>query len=136
VAAEPRGLGAALVPGFLQDRRDLRVRDEALPTVGIPVEEHPDPVGLIGIAKDGRAPGTVLRSLLGAIGREDVQEEASSVDGGHVRLVMALAGGRGELVQPCGLLRAQLDTVGCRVLLDAGNSLGARDGRDIVALCE
>jgi len=51
----------------------------------------------------------------------------SAVDGGHVRLVVALAGGRGEVVQSCDLLRAQLDSVGCRVFLDAGNAFGAGD---------
>jgi len=39
----------------------------------------------------------------------------SAVDGGHVRLLVALAGGRGELVEPLDLLRAQLDAVRCRV---------------------
>src|SRR6266542_5962079 len=80
LAAEPRGLGAALVPGFLQDRGDVRVGDEALPTVGIPVEEHPDPVGLVGIAEDGRALATVLPALLGALGREDTQEAVEIFD--------------------------------------------------------
>jgi hypothetical protein len=40
---------------------------------------------------------------------------SSSVDGGHVRLVVAFAGGRGEVVEPLDLLRAQLDVVGCGV---------------------
>src|SRR4051794_4664391 len=79
-AAEPGGLGAALVPGFLQDRGDVRVGDEALPAFGIPVEEHPDAVGLVGIAEDGCALGTVLPSLLGAGGREDVQEAVEVLD--------------------------------------------------------
>jgi hypothetical protein len=51
----------------------------------------------------------------------------SAVDGGHVRLLVAIAGGRGEIVEPLDLLHAQLDAVGCRVLLDAGNPLGAGD---------
>src|SRR6186997_2927349 len=42
LAAELRRLGLTFVPGFLQDRGDLGVGDEALPTVRIPVEEHPD----------------------------------------------------------------------------------------------
>jgi hypothetical protein len=58
----------------------------------------------------------------------------SAVDRGHVRFVVALAGGQGEIVQPCDLLRAQLDSVGCRVLLDAGNAFGAGDRGDVVAL--
>src|SRR6478735_6478520 len=79
-AAEPGGLGAALVPGFLQDRRDVRVGDEALPALGVPVEEHPDAVGFIRVAEDGRSLGTVLPSLLGTRGREDVQEAVEVLD--------------------------------------------------------
>src|SRR5712691_4756577 len=56
----------------------------------------------------------------------------SAVDGGHVRLVVAFAGGRGEVVEPLDLLRAQLDPVGSRVLLDAGRPLGARDRGNVV----
>ena len=51
LAAELRRLGPTFVPGFLKDRRDLGVGDEVLPARRIPVEEHPDPVALIGIAK-------------------------------------------------------------------------------------
>ena len=58
LAAERRRLGSTFVPGFLQDRRDLGVGDEVLPALLVPVEEHPDPVVLIGIAKDGRTPWT------------------------------------------------------------------------------
>src|SRR5829696_1189830 len=60
----------------------------------------------------------------------------SAVDGGHVRFVVALAGGRGEIVEPFDLLRAELDAVGCRVLFDAGDALGAGDRGDVVALGE
>ncbi len=60
----------------------------------------------------------------------------SAVDGGHVRLVVAFAGGRGEIVEAFDLLRAQLDAVGCRVLLDPGDALGAGDRGDVVALRE
>src|SRR5882762_7082100 len=49
----------------------------------------------------------------------------SAVDYGHVPFVMALTGGRREVVQPFDLLGAQLDTVGRGILLDAGNPLGA-----------
>jgi hypothetical protein len=52
----------------LNDRRDLWVGEEALKALLIPVVEHPDPVVLIGIAKDGRTLGTVLLSLLSALG--------------------------------------------------------------------
>ena len=58
------------------------------------------------------------------------------VDGGHVRLVVALAGGRGEVVQACDLLDAQLNGVGCGVLFDAGDAFGAGDRGDVVALGE
>src|SRR6266545_2097947 len=60
----------------------------------------------------------------------------SVVDDGHARLLVALANGRSEVVQPCDLLDVQLDTVGCSVLLDAGNPLRAGDRGDIVALRE
>src|SRR5436305_1997546 len=50
-AAELGHLRAALVPGLLHDRRDLRVGGEALPALEIPVEDHPDAVVLVGIAE-------------------------------------------------------------------------------------
>jgi hypothetical protein len=49
---ELRPLGRAFVPGFLQHRWDFGVGDEALPALFVPVEERPDPVALVGIAKD------------------------------------------------------------------------------------
>jgi hypothetical protein len=52
----------------------------------------------------------------------------------HVRLVVALTGGWREIVEPFDLLRAQLDAVGCRVLLDPGDALGTGDRGDVVAL--
>src|SRR3954468_2148000 len=79
-AAEPGGLGAPLVPGFPQDGGDVRVGDEALPAFGIPVEEDPDAVGFVRITEDSGALGTVLPSLLGARGREDVQEAVEVLD--------------------------------------------------------
>src|SRR2546429_9965263 len=60
----------------------------------------------------------------------------SAVDDGHVPFVVALAGGRRQVVQPFELLSAQLDAVGGGVLLDAGNSLGAGNRSDVVALRE
>ena len=68
LAAERRRLGLTDGPGFLKDRGDLRVGDEVLPALLIPVEERPNPVVLIGIAKDGRTLGSVLLSLLSAFG--------------------------------------------------------------------
>jgi hypothetical protein len=58
----------------------------------------------------------------------------SAVDDGHVPYVVALTGGRHEVVQPFDLLGAQLDAVGGGVLLDAGNPLGAGNRSDVVAL--
>ena len=49
---------------------------------------------------------------------------------------MALAGGRRQVVQPLDLLGAQLDVVGGRVLLDAGDPLGAGNRGDVVSLRE
>jgi hypothetical protein len=43
------------------------------------------------------------------------------------RLFVALAGGRGEIVEPIDLLCAQLDAVGGGVLLDPRDALGAGD---------
>ncbi len=59
-----------------------------------------------------------------------------AVDDGHLRFFVALAGGRGEVVQPFDLLGAQLELVGGCVLLDAGDALGAGDRGDVVALGE
>src|SRR5207302_8224640 len=80
MAAELRRLGPTFVPGRLNDRRDLRVGEVALKTRLVPVKEHPDPVVLIGIAKDGRTLGPVLLSLLSALGREDIQEAVEILD--------------------------------------------------------
>jgi hypothetical protein len=60
----------------------------------------------------------------------------SAVDGGHVPFVVALAGGRSEVVQPLDLIGAQLDAIGRSGLLDAGNPLGAGDRGDVAALRE
>ena len=42
--------------------------------------------------------------------------------------------GRGEVVQPFDLLGAELDGIGCSVLLDASDPLGAGDRGEVVAL--
>jgi hypothetical protein len=52
----------------------------------------------------------------------------SALDGGHVCLVVALAGGRREGVQPSELVVGELDGGGGGVLLDARDALGAGDG--------
>ncbi len=64
------------------------------------------------------------------------KRRSSAVDDGHVSLFVALACGRGEVVKPFDLFRAQLETVGGCVLFDAGHALGAGDRGDVVALCE
>ena len=64
--------------GLLHDRRDLGVGHEALPTLLVPVEHDPDAVVLGGVAEDERALGAVLLALLGAVGREDVEERAAA----------------------------------------------------------
>ncbi len=68
LAAELRRLEPTFGPGFFQDWWDLGVGDEALPALLIPVEDCPDPVVLIGIAKDEHTLGPVLLSLLSALG--------------------------------------------------------------------
>jgi hypothetical protein len=55
-------------PGCLKDRRDLRVRREALPARLVPVEDRPKPVALIWIPKDVRPLATMLLSFLSALG--------------------------------------------------------------------
>lgn len=58
------------------------------------------------------------------------------VDGGHVVRVVALAGGRGKVVQAGEVAGSELDLVGGGVLLQSGDSLGAGDGRNVVTLGE
>src|SRR3954454_19477339 len=48
-------LRAALVSGLLHDRRDRGVGGECLPALGVPVEDHPDAIVLVGVAEDDRA---------------------------------------------------------------------------------
>ena len=49
---ELRCLRPTDMPGLLQDRRNRRVGDKALPTLLVPVKDHPDPIFLARIAKD------------------------------------------------------------------------------------
>src|SRR6266404_281833 len=58
----------------------------------------------------------------------------SAIDNGHVPFVVALACGRRQVVQPLDLLGAQVQAVGCGVLLDAGDPLGAGNRGDVIAL--
>src|SRR5439155_17396944 len=52
---ELRCLRLALVPGLLEHGRNVRVRDEPLPALLIPLEQCPNPVTLVGVAEDDRA---------------------------------------------------------------------------------
>src|SRR5947209_20171733 len=72
--ADFRHLRPALVPGLLHDRRDIRIGGEAPPAVEIPVEDHPDPISLVGVAEHERALRAVLLTLLSTFGREDTRE--------------------------------------------------------------
>src|SRR5579864_4139184 len=60
----------------------------------------------------------------------------SLVDDRHTCFVVALAGGRAEVVESLDLPGCQLDAVSADVLLDAGDPLRAWDRSDVVALCE
>ena len=99
-AAECGHLRLALVPGLVQDRRDLGVGHEGLPAIGSPVEEHPDAVGLDGIAKDGRTLRTVLPALVGPGGREDLQELVEILDLSGCQHHVCLLGVRGAPAPP------------------------------------
>ena len=82
------------------------------------------------------APAPPTRETAFAAGQPRDRLERVTVGDGHVRLFVTLASGRGEVVESLDLLWAQLDTVGCRVLLDAGDPLGAGDRGNVVALGE
>src|SRR5437763_6934917 len=82
-AADLRHLRPALVPSLLHDRRDIRVGGEALPAVEIPVEDDPDPVGLVRVAEHERALRAVLLALLGTLGGEDTREAVEVLDRGR-----------------------------------------------------
>src|SRR3954447_22147965 len=79
-ADEVRGLQLVEVSGFLDDRQDLGVGDEVRPAGLVPVEEHPDPLGIgRGTGDSGRL-GSVLGALLSALRREHVQEVVDVLD--------------------------------------------------------
>jgi hypothetical protein len=59
---------------FPRDRRDLGIGEEPLVILNLPVEEHPHPVGVIGIPEHLGALAPVLLSLLDALGLEGLQE--------------------------------------------------------------
>src|ERR1700691_226372 len=60
----------------------------------------------------------------------------SAVDGGHARFVVALAGGRRQVIEALELAGGQFYAVGGGVLLDTGDPPGAGDRSDVLALGE
>src|SRR5690348_7218780 len=54
-AEQRRRVGLGEVAGLLEDRRDLGVGHEGLPTLLVPLEQGPDPVLLGRVAEHGRA---------------------------------------------------------------------------------
>jgi hypothetical protein len=77
---ELRRLWPTLDPTFLEDRRDVGIGEEALKPLLVPVEGHPDPGLVIGIAEDVRALAPVLPPLLGALCSEGAQEAVEILD--------------------------------------------------------
>jgi predicted dithiol-disulfide oxidoreductase (DUF899 family) len=57
LAGELSHLGPALEPSLLEERRELGIGHEALIALLVPIENHPDPLVVIGIAKDVRTLG-------------------------------------------------------------------------------
>src|SRR6478672_7175665 len=82
-ADEEGSLRLAHVPGFLEDRRDFGVGDEARPTRLVPVEQGPDPVLLGGVAEHRRTLRAVEGALLRALRAEHVQESVDVLDDGR-----------------------------------------------------
>ena len=109
LAAELRRLGPALVTGFLHDRGDLRVGDEALPTLCIPVEENPDTVRLVGVAEDGRKLGSVLLPLLGALVEKTFSKRSESSTCLVARIIVLLISvlGFDARCRWCGSVRSE-----------------------------
>ena len=60
----------------------------------------------------------------------------SAVDDGHVRFVVAPAGGWRQVAEPLELVATELDSVGGGVFLDAGDPPGTGNRGDVVALGE
>src|SRR5206468_2016583 len=97
-----------------------------------------------GPHEDQRSPSAATRSvvrwraLLGAHQPPTTLHGSAwlPVDDGHVAFVVALAGGRREVVQAVDLLGAQLHAVRGCVLLDAGDALGSGNRSDVVTLRE
>lgn len=83
LATEHCRLGLIHMSRFFDDRRNLRVDKEILETLLVLVEDYPDPIRFHRIAIDRRAFGTVALSLLGAFGREDLQEVVEILDFGR-----------------------------------------------------
>ena len=61
-------LGPTLQSRLLKDGWHLGIGQEVVVALFVQVEDHPDPIVLIGIAKHARTLGPVLLSLLSALG--------------------------------------------------------------------
>src|SRR3954447_5372718 len=80
LAGDLCNLWPTCVSGLLKDGRYLRVGDEVLPALRVPVEQHPDPALLVGVVKDARTLGAVLLTLLEACGREHTPPAVEILD--------------------------------------------------------
>src|SRR5436189_4509111 len=80
LSCEGQRLRPTLVPGLLHDRRHFGIGHEALPTLLIPIEDHPHAVSLIRVAKDQRALRTVFLALFSAARGEDLYEAIEILD--------------------------------------------------------
>lgn len=116
-----------LQAALLKDRRNLGVGDEALPTLLTPVEDHPDAVVLGGIARDVRALGPVLPSLLSALGGKGVLKRSKSSIFDVARIMsLLLCGSRRALITEYRAPRILVWIHTCRGLRADG---AAADGR-------
>jgi hypothetical protein len=66
----------------------------------------------------------------------DLWAVVSAVDRGHVGLIVSLAGGGFERVEPLELVGGELNVRGGGVLLNPCDAAGARDGSDVVTTAE
>src|SRR6185437_11873210 len=78
---EPRsGLRLVQVAVLSEHLRHVRGRDEGGPPLLVPARERPDAVRLSGGGELGRIPGTVKRTLVGALRAEDLKETVDVLD--------------------------------------------------------
>src|SRR4051794_6978168 len=131
LAAQLRGLRLALVSGFLHDRRGLWVGREALESIHVPIEDHPDPVALTGIAINGRSLGTVLLALLSTLGREDLGEAVEILNLGRQQNHFSLLRTRAPYEHPS---RSRTRIGGCAP--DCGDTGGAMSQENVERIKE